>query len=162
MAARKRVIPRAPSAADLAASVEEYLANRSMRERSEYHEGRIKKDLMAILEAAGEQSERKQTLELDTPLPYRAYKNGQGTNKKVIGIERRESVTNKMDEDKTLALLARKGLTAQCTQTIVVVDEDAVLAANYEGTITDKELAALYAPSSRFSFWLTEDTEEPS
>ena len=41
----------------------------------------------------------------------------------------------------------------------MVVDEDAILAANYAGKITDKELAALYYESSTFAFYLTEDPE---
>jgi hypothetical protein len=159
--ARKRVIPRAQMAGrDIVPAVEEYLQNRSMRERSEYHEGRLKRNIMEVLEAAGEQVERhKQTITLDTPLPYMQYKGGKPVEKKVVGIERRESVTSTLDQDKALVLLARKKLLDTCTQTVVVVDEDAILAANYAGTITDKELAALYEQSSRFSFWLTEDKD---
>lgn len=160
MATRKRVIPRNQTTADLAPAVEEYLQNRSMRERSEYHEGRLKKDLMGILEAVGEQVEKhKQTLDLDAPLPYTQYKAGKAVPKKITGIERRERVSNRLDEDRALKLLARKGLTEECTQTIVAVDEDAILAANYAGKITDKELAALYEESSTFAFYLTEDSE---
>ena len=163
MATRRRTIPRAPTLdpAEVAASVEEYLANRSMRERSEYHEGRIKKDLMALLEVAGDPIEpHKQILELDTPISWTRYgKDGKPKQTKVKGIERRERVSTTLDDDKALALLARKGLTGQCTQTVVVVDEDAILAANYAGQITDKELAALYSESSTFAFYPTEDTE---
>lgn len=161
MATRKRTIPRAPTLdpEEIAASVEEYLQNRSMRERSEYHEGRIKKDLMAILEVAGEQrSETTQAIDLDSPIPFRTYKGGTGTNKKIIGIERRKRTSNVMVEDRAMKLLERKGLLATCTTTVTVLDEDAILAANYAGTITDKELAALYEEKTTYAFYPTEDT----
>jgi hypothetical protein len=161
MATRKRTIPRAPTLdpVEVAASVEEYLANRSMRERAEYHEGRIKKDLLAILEVAGEQrSETTQAIDLDGPLPYTHYKDGKPIQKKVTGIERRKRTSNVMDEDKTMGLLRRKGLLTECTDTVVVVNEDAVLAANYAGKITDKELAALYEEKTTYAFYPTEDT----
>jgi hypothetical protein len=161
MAPRKRTIPRAPTLdpEEVALSVEEYLQNRSMRERSEYHEGRIKKDLLAILEAAGEQtSETTQAIALSEPIPFIHYKDGKPVEKKIAGIERRKRTSNVLDDNKALALLAKKGLTATCTTTVVVVDEDAILAANYAGTITDKELAALYEEKSTFAFYPTEES----
>lgn len=161
MATRKRVIPRAktldPEA--VALSVEEYLQNRSMRERSEYHEGRLKKDLMAVLEAAGEQtSDTTQAITLSEPIPFVSYKGGKPTEKKVVGIERRKRTGNALQEDRALKLLERKKLMATCTTTVVVVDEDAILAANYAGTITDKELASLYEESTTYAFYPTEES----
>ena len=131
-----------------------------MRERSEYHEGRLKKDLLAVLEIAGEQrSETTQALDLPEPIPFRSStRTASGTNKRIVGIERRKRTSNVLDEDKALALLARKKLTEECTTTVVVVDEDAILAANYAGTITDQELAALYSERTTFAFYPTEDT----
>ena len=157
---RKRSIPRRPSVdADVIEQVAEYLQNRSMRERSEHFEGQLKRALMHILETAGEQvEEHRQTITLDTPLPYVQYKNGKPIQKTVIGIERRERVSNRLDEEKALKFLEAKGLTEECTIPIVVVDEDAILAANYVGKITDKELAALYNESSTFAFYPTEES----
>jgi hypothetical protein len=156
---RKRRIPRLKTiGGDLTAQVKDYLLNRSMRERSEYQEGYLKRLLMAALEEGGEQVEKhKQVIPLDEVLPYTQYKNGKPVQKSISGIERRERVANRLDEDKALVLLKRKKLLESCTTTIVVVDEDAILAANYEGTITDKELASLYTESSTFAFYLTEE-----
>lgn len=159
-ATRKRTIPRAPeSDTDLGAIVGEYLQNRSMRERSEHFEGRLKRDLLALIDTTGEEVEpHKKVLELDEPIPYRAYKSGKGTNKSIIGIERRERVSSRMDEDKVLALLEKKKLIEECTTIVRVVDEDAVLAANYAGKITDKEYAALLTTTVTPAFYLTEGT----
>jgi len=159
MATRKRTIPRAAHLDKLGPAVEEYLQNRSMRERSEYHEGKLKKDLMAVLEVSGEQVDpAKQTLELDIPLPYTQYKGGKPVIKKVTGIERRKRTSNVLDEEKALKLLARKKLLEECTEQVIVLNEDKLLAANYAGKITDKELAALYDESDTYAFYLTEDT----
>jgi hypothetical protein len=158
--ARKRVIPRVEVPVDLSESVAEYLTNRSMRERSAFHEDRLKRDLMAVLEAAGELVEKhKRVLALDAPIPWTRYdKLGQPKKVKVGGIERRERVSNSLNDDKALALLARKNLLGTCTTTVVVVDEDAILAANYAGQITDQELADLYQESSTFAFYPIEES----
>jgi hypothetical protein len=138
--------------------VEEYLQNRSMRERAEFHEGQMKRNLMEVLEEAGDHEGNSWTIELDEGLPYVQYKGGKPLPKTVTGIERRERVSTSLDEEQTLKLLESKGLLAQCTSTITVVDEDAILAANYAGQISDKELADLYSESSTFAFHIhTED-----
>lgn len=157
--ARKRTIPRVQAPVRLTEHVEEYLQNRSMRERSAYHEDRIKRDLLQVLEAAGEPVDKhKKTLDLDRPLGFTQYKAGKPVQKKVTGIERRERVTKSLDEEKTLALLKVKGLLDECTTTIVVINEDAILAANYDERVTDEELADLYAETITPAFYLTEET----
>ena len=160
---RKRRIPRLKTVTeDLAGEIKSYLANRSMRERSEHEEGRIKRLLMSVLEETGDQVGNKQVIILDDPLPYRQYKGGKPQDKLIAGVERRRSTTNTLDEAKALTFLTahkNRDLIKECTTTVVVVDEDALLAANYDGKITDKQLSALYTESERYSFWLT---EEPS
>lgn len=137
-------------------AVREYLLNRSMRERSAYHEGVIKADLMTVLEQSGEHEGNSWKIALDEPLDFVEYKGGKPKTKSVVGIERRERSANTLNEEKAMALLKKKKLVEQCTETITVLSEDAILAANYEGRITDKELAAIYETSSTFAFHLTE------
>jgi hypothetical protein len=156
---KRRTLPR-KSKVDLGPSVQDYLLNRSMRERSEYHEGRIKKELMGLLEASGKvagTNGNKRVLELDDTLTFVSYKDGKPVDKKIVGVERRERTSNVLNQDKAMALLEKKRLVAECTETITVLKEDAILAANYSGAITDKELASLYEESSSFAFWLTEE-----
>jgi hypothetical protein len=155
MAATKRRIVRTPRI-DLVAAVKDYLLNRSMRERSEYHEGTIKKQLMAELEHRGEREENKDTLVLETPLTFQSYKDGKPKEKKIVGIERRARTSQSLNEERTMALLDRKDMVAQCTETVTIINEDAVLAANYRGDITDAELAKLYDENTTYAFWLTE------
>jgi hypothetical protein len=154
---QKRVIPRR-TPFDLGAAVDEYLHNRSLRERSEYHESKLKGDLMSYLETTGEiQEGGHRTLELDAPLEFVSYAKttGRPIPKTVTGIERKRRASSTLNEDRTLALLKALDLLDECTEVIVVVDEDKILAANYEGRISDDDLKALYDESESFAFYLT-------
>jgi hypothetical protein len=155
MATRKRTVQRR-SSIDLMTAVKDYLLNRSMRERSAHFEDTLKKQLMTELEARGEWEGQTQKIKLDTPQEFTAYKSGTPSIKTIVGIERRERRSNTLDQERALALIKKKGLTDECTETIVVLNEDALLAANFRGDITDKELATLYTESTSYAFWLTE------
>ena len=143
------------------AQVRDYLTNRTMRERSEYHEGSLKKQLMDILAKSGTLQEGgHRTIELDQPEEFVSYKNGKPVTKQVVGIERKERAgTMALNHERTIALLKKKDLMDRCTEVIVEVNEDEVLAANYDGTITDKELDALYDKGDpTYAFYLMEDS----
>jgi hypothetical protein len=154
---RKRAIP------DLGPSVEEYCLNRSTRERATVHENRIKGQLMDILEEVGlpdgDEGEHRKLL-LEAPVEFTTYKGEKGTKKTVIGIQRQQrkgSMT--LNEERTMAFLQKRKLMASCTVTQVVINEDAILAANFEGAISDEDLKALYDEGKpNFAFYLI--TEE--
>ena len=154
----RRRIPRS-TPGDLLHTLRDYLGNRSLRERSEYHEGNLKKELMSHLETEGKpEGEGHLVIELDEPEQYFAVKAGQPQPKLVTGIKRQKRVSQSLNEDRTMALLKEKGLLDQCTEVVIVLNEDAILAANYDESITDDELADLYDESESFAFYLiTED-----
>lgn len=135
----------------------DYLLNRSMRERSEHFESSLKKQMMAELELRGAPGENKLTLELDEPLTFTTYKDGKPREKRVVGCERRERTSTSLNTERAMALLEKKNLVGECTEVVTVVSEDAILAANYRGEITDKELAGLYEDHTTYAFWLTEE-----
>ena len=154
----RRTIPRR-TAFDLLSVLSEYLQNRSIKERSDYHESDGKKKLMMHLETDGEiQEGGHRTLEVDPPLSYMQYKGGKPIEKRVTGIKRTRRQSTSLNEDRTMALLKELNLVDACTEIIVVLNEDAVLAANYEGKISDEALEACYDESETFAFNLeTED-----
>jgi len=154
----RRVIPRS-SPGEFLSTLRDYLGNRSLRERSEYQEGKLKKDLMSHLEREGElQDGGHRVIELDEPEEFFAVKNGVPQPKHVTGIKRQRRSSQSLNEERTMVLLKEKGLLDQCTEVIVVLNEDAILAANYGEQITDDELAELYDESETFAFYLvTED-----
>jgi hypothetical protein len=64
-----------------------------------------------------------------------------------------------MNEERTMAFLQKRKLLASCTVTQVVINEDAILAANFEGAISDEDLEKLYDKGDpTFAFYLI--TEE--
>ena len=154
----RRIIPRSEKG-DLVNTLREYLGNRSLRERSSYHEDKLKKELMSHLESEGTpEGDGHRVIELDQPEEYFAVKAGNPEPKLVTGIKRQRRVSQPMNEERTLALLKEKGLLDQCTEVVVVLNEDAILAANYDGTISDDDLATLYDENESFAFLLiTED-----
>ena len=150
-----RTVRRRPRI-DLGGIVREYLNNRSLRERSLVHENGLKAGLMAILEEGGVEDPEMghRTLHLDEPLEFITYKSERPTTKKILGIQRtKRKGTMTLSEERTLAYFAalppakRKLLLERCTMTIRVINEDAVLAANFEGVIPDEDLKALYDES---------------
>ena len=105
--ASRRVIPRRrTSTTELPKYVQEYLNNRSMRERSEYWEKRFKSQLMDVLEEAGELQENgDRTLALDEPLTYHQYKGEEAIEKSVVGIKRQVRRSTHLNEDRTISVL---------------------------------------------------------
>lgn len=149
----KRVIKRKAPPPDLPTVVREYCLQRSMRERSAYHENNLKAGLMEVIAQSGfPDGEESQHLRLDVePVEFVSYKGEKGTKQTVVGIQRRKregSMT--INEDRALAFIhalppaRRKKLLETCITTIQVLNEDALLGANFEKIISDEELKALY------------------
>ena len=144
----KRTVKRTPKI-DLAQSMKDYLQNRSLRERSDREERSLKERLMAYLETHGD--------ELEIPsVPFVSYAKGSPVTKTIVGAKRTRRRSKVLNEDLAMALIKKKGLQETCLTTIVVVDEDAILAANFEGVITDKQLADLYEEKDTYAFNLVE------
>jgi hypothetical protein len=150
-----------PSTLQLELVVQDYLQNRSMRERSEYREKKDKESLMDTLERVGELQEGgHRIIRLMEPIPYAEYKGGKAKGREVGAIRRVRRTSQRLNEAAAMALLKRKKLLEQCTRTEVVLDEDALLAAAFEGKLTDAELQALYEESENFAFFIIDADKE--
>jgi hypothetical protein len=140
--------------------VQDYLQNRSMQERSAWRESQAKKQFMEMLAEVGTlQPGGHRILPLNEPLDYTQYKGGKTKAKKITGIRRVRRVSHFFDPDKTMALLERKNLVAQCTRTEVVIDEAALAAAIFEELITDEEEKSISGEKEQFAFYLVEEGE---
>jgi len=164
MAATGRTIRRRKRvpAPDITGPVREYLLNRSMRERSSYYEGDIKVTLLEILAAVGEpdgDEGQHRILLLEEPLEFTTYKAGKAKVTTIKGIQRQERKGSMaLNEDRTMAYLTKRKLLPSCTTTVTVINEDAILAANFEGTIPDDDLKALYDEQEpTYAFYLIEE-----
>ena len=166
MPTTRRVVKRKATPPDLDTVVREYLLNRSMRERSSVHESTLKAGLMQVLSNAGTEDPESGHREiiLDDPQPYTSYKGTKGVRRIVRGIQRQKRRGSMiLNEERVMKFLEglrgnRRSLYDACTMTITVINEDALLAANFEGAISDDELKALYDESDpTYAFHLLED-----
>lgn len=131
-------------------TVQEYLSLRSLNDKTEARVSAMKRNLMDLLLAEG-------TEEGDATHPHRSMtfddeiSVGEYT---VRGIMRQCRVQQVLDEVAAWALIKEKGLEDTCIETIQVLNEDGLLAANYEKRISDAELKALYSNNESFAFVL--------
>ena len=65
----------------------------------------------------------------------------------VSSIVKQRRVSRKIDEDKAADIIYTKGLQDSLYKTIIVVDEDALMAALYEDVLTEAEIDEMYPQS---------------
>ena len=56
-----------------------------------------------------------------------------------------------------MVVVKKYGLEEKCLETIVVLNEDGLLAANFDGTIPDEEMKALYSEKETFALVLVKE-----
>ena len=75
----------------------------------------------------------------------------------VQGVKRERRLSQSLDEDAAMELIEKHNLQNSCLENIVVLNEDGLLAANFDGIISDKEMASLYDEKESFAFILVKD-----
>ena len=103
----------------------------------------IKKRLRAYVETHGEPDDRGH-LWFDLP--------AQVDGRSRLKMERR--VSQSLSREKAEAVLGELKLLEECTTMVPVLDEDAILAANAEGRLSDDDLAKMYPASESFAFYV--------
>lgn len=127
-------------------AIEQYLQFRRGRERFQKNEDILKKDLMLFLTANGEQDGRGGAVfMLEDPID------------EVAGIKRERRVSQILDEEAALELVTKYKLEDSCLETITVLNEDGLLAANFAGVVPDEEIKALYTQKETFAFVLVKE-----
>lgn len=137
--------------------MQEHLHNRSMRERAAKFEADTKKVLMEWLEANGGE------LVLDEPIDFVTRDSkGKRKEKRIAGARRTERTQQSLNEDRAMELIKGREDLGDCIKTIEVVDEDALLAAMFEGRVDDLAVKKLYDNKTTYAFNLIEggDDEE--
>jgi len=119
----------------------EWVGIKTQRETFEKRESELKKMLSAIVETDG-YTDDKGSEYVDFKEPIDGY----------AGMKRERRVRQEMVEEKALEVLAKKKLTNTCTRTIVVVDEDAVQAAFYDGKLTQDDIDAMFVTRISYAF----------
>ena len=65
----------------------------------------------------------------------------------ILSIKRECRVGQALDEEVAEEVLKSLGLYEKCLTTITVLDEDAILALNFSGDLSDEELQSIYTTS---------------
>jgi hypothetical protein len=124
----------------------QYLQFRKGREALQKNEDTIKKTLMTVLEESGEADDKGNRF-------YYFPESVDG----VQGVKRERRLSQSLDEDAAMELIEKHNLQNSCLENIVVLNEDGLLAANFDGIISDKEMASLYDEKESFAFILVKD-----
>jgi hypothetical protein len=62
----------------------------------------------------------------------------------VTRIEKQRRVSRKLDEDTAKEIIEEKNLEEKLYKTVQIVDEDAVMAAHYEGELTEEDIDQMF------------------
>jgi hypothetical protein len=138
-------IPAEATGESLLSKAMSYLQFRRGREKLARTEDALKKDVMGLLAEAGEVDEK------GSRYFYAPLEEG------VSGIKRERRVSQVLDEDAAMILVEKYQLQSKCLETITVLNEDGLLAANFDGTIPDEEMKGLYTDKETFALVLLKD-----
>ena len=95
--------------------------------------GTLRKRILAAVEELGEANEKGSiVLPIDDNVSNTA------------NVVKQRRVSKAFDEDKANDLLKEKGLFETVTKTITVLDQDAVMAAYYDGKLTDEDIESMF------------------
>jgi uncharacterized protein (DUF1810 family) len=95
--------------------------------------GQIKKRIIGAVEQLGEANDKGSLV-----LPINDEKSG------TANVVKQRRVSKQFDEDTANKILSDKGLFESCTETITVLDQDAVMAAYYNGLLTDEDIEVMF------------------
>lgn len=93
----------------------------------------VTKRLKAYVEEHGYQDDQGHIwVDLDEPV--------EGT----VALQMQRKVSQPLREEKAEEILKKKGLYDRCTTTVVVLDQDEIMAARYAGDLTDDDIDAMF------------------
>jgi hypothetical protein len=122
-----------PSLEPIRKEVQQYVFLKDEVTAMENRVGVLRKRILSAVEDLGEANDKGSIV-----LPI----NDEVSNTASVIKQRR--VSKVFDEDKATSLLAEKGLADSCTKTITVLDQDAVMAAYYDGKLTDADIETMF------------------
>lgn len=101
--------------------------------------GKLRKDILPKISEYGVESGG--NFEMDLPESIQG----------VTSVVKQRRASKKMDDRETQRLLKSKGLYDQCTKTITVIDETAVMDALYDGEISDEDMDVMFPTKVTFA-----------
>lgn len=126
--------------------IKQYLQFRKGREGLQKNEDHVKKSLMEVLTYEVEPDDKGNSF-IHLPEPMDG----------VEAVKRERRVSQVLDEDAALSLITKYNLEESCLETVTVLNEDGLLAANFAGVIPDHEIADLYSEKETYAFILIKE-----
>jgi hypothetical protein len=121
---------------DFDTQVREYVRVKETMDALEKRSKELREKILAVVDVDGYEDDKGNILyELDTPIDG------------VIRLEKQRRATRKLDEDKAEEIIEAKGLSDKVYKMVRVIDEDALMAAHYEGEITEEEIDEMFPVS---------------
>jgi bacterioferritin (cytochrome b1) len=136
--------PREFSGDDLIGQTKEYSSLKKNIEQFETRQKELKASLFAKIESDGFEDD-KGNLWLELPEEIDGY----------VSLQKQKRVSRKIDEMVADDLIEKKGLADRLYKTIRVVDEDELMAALYEGLLTEEEVDEMFPPKIVWALMLS-------
>jgi hypothetical protein len=121
---------------DFDTQVREYVRVKETMDALEKRSKELREKILAVVDVDGYEDDKGNILyELDAPIDG------------VIRLEKQRRATRKLDEDKAEEIIEAKGLSDKVYKMVRVIDEDALMAAHYEGEISEEEIDEMFPVS---------------
>jgi bacterioferritin (cytochrome b1) len=136
--------PRDFNSDDLVGQTKEYSTLKKSIEQFEARQKELKASLFEKIEEDGF-TDDKGNWWLELPETIDGY----------VSLQKQKRVTRKIDEMIAEDLIEKKGLTDRLYKTVRVVDEDELMAALYEGLLTEEEVDEMFPPKIVWALMLS-------
>lgn len=118
---------------DIDSQIKEFIALKQSMDILEKRQSELRETLFQHIETAGEYDD-KGNIFLELPEAISG----------VVRLEKQRRVTRKLDEMVADEIIEKNGLQEELYKTVQMVDEDAVMAAHYEGKLTEDDIDRMF------------------
>ena len=144
MARVKPAEPRVAQQDDLVNQAKQYVFLKSQLDYLEKQQKELRVKLFEMIDTDGE-PDSKGNIVLELPQEVDGY----------VAVTKQRRVTRKIDEEKAAEVIAENELEDSLYKTIRVIDEDALMAALYDDTLTEEEVEEMYPQSVTWALILS-------
>lgn len=121
---------------DFNTQVREYVRLKETVDALEIKQKALRDKILSVIDADGFEDDKGNVIyELDTPIDG------------VVRLEKQRRASRKLDELKAEEIIEAKKLTDKVYKMVRVLDEDAIMAAHYEGELTEEEIDEMFPVS---------------
>lgn len=113
--------------------VREYVRIKESIDSLEKRSKELREKILAVVDVDGFEDDKGNIIyDLDTPIDG------------VVRLEKQRRATRKLDDQKAEEIIENKGIADKVYKMVRVIDEDALMAAHYEGEITEEEIDEMF------------------